>query len=156
MNKEEYRRQMAEAFASVLDEKGLSWKKEWFALGNVPQNAVTKAAYKGCNAFLLRIIALAKGYTDPRWVTMVQIMDRQGKYHPNEKWHLKAGSKASHVEYWYPFDVKNKKALTWEAFRNELSQGRKEDDFILSTKTCRINKIVFSAFPEYSCIDSNE
>ena len=28
-NKDEYRKEMAEAFAHVLEEKGLSWKKEW-------------------------------------------------------------------------------------------------------------------------------
>jgi len=37
-------------------------------------------------------------------------MDPDKKYHPNEKWHLKKGSKATYVEYWYPYDVKNKKA----------------------------------------------
>jgi len=48
---------------------------------------------------------MSKGYTDPRWVTMHQIMDPDKKYHPNEKWHLKKGSKATYVEYWYPYDV---------------------------------------------------
>ena len=28
-NKEEYRQEMAEAFANVLEEKGLEWRKEW-------------------------------------------------------------------------------------------------------------------------------
>ena len=28
-NKEEYRKEMADAFANVLEEKGLNWKKEW-------------------------------------------------------------------------------------------------------------------------------
>lgn len=50
-NKDEFRQQMAESFAHVLEEKGLSWKKEWSGLANAPQNGITKASYRGCNAF---------------------------------------------------------------------------------------------------------
>ncbi len=134
MTRDEFRKGMADAFVSVLTEKGLSWKKEWSGAGSAPQNAVTKAFYRGCNAFWLSLTAMSKGYTDPRWVTMVQIMDKQGKYHPKERWHLKAGSKASYVEYWYPFDLKNKKALTWDELKSELAKGRNEEEFRLSTK----------------------
>ena len=70
-NKEEYRAELAETFANVLEEKGLSWRKEWNGKGGgAPHNGVTKANYRGCNAFWLSLIAMSKGYTDPRWVTM--------------------------------------------------------------------------------------
>ena len=134
-NKEEYRAQMAEAFAHVLEEQGLEWKKEWRGCGGAaPHNGITQACYRGTNAFWLSLVSLMKGYEDPRWVTMVQIMDQGGKYHPKEKWHLKKGSKATYVEYWYPYDVKNQKALTWEGYREELKQGRKDTEFRLSTR----------------------
>ena len=134
-NKDEYRKEMAEAFAHVLEEKGLSWKKEWRGTGGgAPHNAITKANYRGSNAFWLRLVSAMKGYQDPRWVTMVQIMDNDGKYHPKQKWHLKAGSKATYVEYWYPFDLKEKKALTWEQYKKEIQDGRREDEFKLSTR----------------------
>ena len=114
-NKDEYRREMAEAFAHVLEEKGLQWRKKWKGIGGgAPHNGITKACYRGCNAFWLGLVAMMKGYNDPRWVTMNQIMDKNDKYHPKQKWHLKAGSKATYVEYWYPYDQKEKKALTWE------------------------------------------
>ena len=91
--KEEFRQQIAEAFANVLEEKGLQWKKEWTGVGgNMPQNGITKANYRGCNAFWLSLVSMMKGYTDPRWVTMIQIMDLKKRYHPNEQWHLKKGS----------------------------------------------------------------
>ena len=155
MNRDEFRKGMADTFVSVLTEKGLSWKKEWSGAGSAPQNAVTKAFYRGCNAFWLSLIAMSKGYSDPRWVTMVQIMDKQGKYHPKEKWHLKAGSKASYVEYWYPFDLKNKKALTWDELRIALSNGRKEDEFRLSAKyTPVFNACDVEGMPEIQ-IDTN-
>ena len=115
MNKEEYRAQLANAFAGILEEKGLEWRKEWHGVGGgAPHNGITKANYRGCNAFWLSLVSMMKGYDDPRWVTMIQIMDNDKKYHPNEKWHLKKGSKATYVEYWYPYDNAEKKALTWE------------------------------------------
>ncbi len=134
-NKEEYRAELADAFADILEEKGLQWRKEWSAKGGAaPHNGITKACYRGTNAFWLSLISMVKGYNDPRWVTMVQIMDKQGKYHPKQKWHLKAGSKATYVEYWYPFDTKNHKALTWDDYKTELASGRRETEFVLSTK----------------------
>ena len=96
-SKDEYRAELAETFANVLEEHGLQWRKEWRGSGgDAPHNGITKANYRGCNAFWLSLISMLKGYTDPRWVTMVQIMDNDGKYHPKEKWHLKAGSKATY------------------------------------------------------------
>ena len=135
MNKDEYRRQMAETFAGVLEEKGLQWRKEWNAAGaGAPQNGITGACYRGSNAFWLSLVSMMKGYNDPRWVTMNQIMDRGAKYHPKQKWHLKAGSKAAYVEYWYPYDLREQKALTWEQYRDALGSGRSAEEFRLSTR----------------------
>lgn len=149
-SKEEYRKELADAFIHVLEEKGLDWKKEWRGCGgNAPQNGITKACYRGTNAFYLSLVAMAKGYQDPRWVTMIQIMDKDGKYHPKEKWHLKAGSKASYVEYWYPFDTKNKKALKWNEYREAVKNGRNPEDFILSTRyTAVFNADNIEGMPE--------
>lgn len=134
-NKEEYRAEMAETFANILEEKGLSWRKEWRGKGGgTPHNGVTKAVYRGCNAFWLSLNAMTKGYTDPRWVTMHQIMDPDKKHHPKETWHLKKGSKATYVEYWYPYDVQNKKAMTWDEYRVALASGRSEKEFMLATR----------------------
>ena len=134
-NKEEYRQEMAEAFANVLEEKGLQWRKEWHGTGGrAPHNGITKACYRGSNAFWLSLVSMMKGYTDPRWVTMVQIMDKDARYHPKEKWHLKAGSKATYVEYWYPFDLKQKKVLTWDEYKNAMKNGRQPEEFRLSTR----------------------
>lgn len=149
-NKDEYRQEMAEAFAHVLEEKGLEWRKEWTGTGgSAPHNGITKACYRGSNAFWLSLVAMMKGYSDPRWVTMVQIMDKDSKYHPKEKWHLKAGSKATYVEYWYPFDLKDKKALTWEQYKQEIQSGRREDEFKLSTRyTAVFNACNVEGMPE--------
>ena len=156
MNKEEYRAELANAFANVLEEKGLEWRKEWQGVGgSAPHNGITKANYRGCNAFWLSLVSMMKGYDDPRWVTMIQIMDNDGKYHPNEKWHLKKGSKATYVEYWYPYDNAEKKALTWEQYRQELADGRSEKEFTLSTRyTAVFNAHDIEGMPEIEITDN--
>ena len=154
-NKEEYRAELANIFINALEEKGLEWRKEWAGIGGGPHNGVTKASYRGCNAFYLSLVSMAKGYTDPRWVTMTQIMDKEKRYHPNEQWHLKKGSKASYVEYWYPYDVKNKKALTWEQYREDIKNGRNEKEFSLSTRyTAVFNAAEVEGMPEYQMTEN--
>ena len=70
-DKNEFRAEMAEAFVHVLEDKGLEWKKEWRGIGGTaPQNGITKANYRGCNAFWLSLVAMMKGYSDPRWVRL--------------------------------------------------------------------------------------
>jgi len=156
-NKDEYRAQLAEAFTHVLEEHGLEWRKEWHGSGGMaPHNAITKACYRGSNAFWLSLIAMMKGYNDPRWATMVQIMDKDGKYHPKEKWHLKAGSKATYVEYWYPYDLEKKKALRWEEYKRELRQGRPSSEFRLSTRyTAVFNACEIEGIPELVLQEKN-
>ena len=64
-NKDEYRAELADTFAHVLEEKGLEWQKEWRGSGgSAPQNGITKACYRGCNAFWLSLISMMKGYDD--------------------------------------------------------------------------------------------
>ena len=153
-DKNEFRAEIAEAFIHVLEEKGLEWKKEWRGLGGTaPQNGITKANYRGCNAFWLSLVAMMKGYSDPRWVTMLQIMDKDGKYHPKQKWHLKKGSKATYVEYWYPYDMAEQKALTWDQYKACLKDGRDEKEFKLSTRyTAVFNACDVEGMPEQDII----
>lgn len=126
---------LAQMFIDSLNEHGLKWKKQWHGVGvGSPYNGVTKARYRGCNQFFLHMVSMQRGYKDPRWVTMVQIMDQKNTYHPGEKWHLKKGTKAVYVEYWFPYDQKNKKALSWNEYKDCLANGRKEEEFTLSTR----------------------
>ena len=133
-NSKEYRSNIAETFATILEEDGLSWKKGWKSYDEAPYNGVTKAHYKEINAFWLSILSFIYGYNDPRWVTMVQIMDKNKKYHPSEKWHLKKGSTATYVEYWYQYDLIDKKALTWDQYHKALNDGRDKSEFRLSSR----------------------
>ena len=63
-SKEEYRNELADAFANILDEKGLEWRKEWQGMGGgAPHNGITKASYRGCNAFWLSLVSMMKKRT---------------------------------------------------------------------------------------------
>ena len=133
-NRAEYRKIVAEAFAGILSEKGLNWREEWDVANTAPENAVTGKRYHGVNQFYLSLIAMMRGYADPRWATMTQIMDKNGIYHKGEKWHLQAGSKAVFVEYWYPYDKLERKQLTWREFRAIPADERADDRYMLRVR----------------------
>lgn len=116
-NRAEYQELLAKEFLTCLSQKGLDWKKGWNEVASAPCNAVTNAPYHGVNQFYLGLLALTRGYTDPRWATMNQIMDRSGTYHPGQQWHLQKGSKAVYVEYWYVWDPAAKQTLPWSEYR---------------------------------------
>ncbi len=122
----EYRKELAEMFARILEEKELDWKKEWKGLANVPINAVKGRKYKGINAFALMLIMMERGYTDPRFATFNQIKEMGCKLHD-------AKGKGVRVEYWFPYDREARKAITWEEFRI-LSNGKLDDRFTLYAK----------------------
>ena len=113
--KEQFREQIANSFVNVLNQQELNWMKGWNAPAlSSPYNGVTNYKYKGINLFSLALVAMTNNYDDPRYYTFNQIADE--KYHPNEKWHLKKGSKASLVQYYFPYDQDEKKPLTWEEY----------------------------------------
>ena len=126
-NSKEFRERLALKFIRLLSEKELHWKQGW--LSDTPLNAVTQKNYRGINVLRLGLTAMEMRYDDPRWATMVQIMDKEKKYHPNESWHLKKGSKAAYVEYWYPIKfqydgtIKREQAITWEQYKKEIKEG---------------------------------
>ena len=113
----EYQDILAAEFLTCLAQKGLAWKKGWDAVSMAPQNAVTNRPYRGVNRFYLGLLALTRGYTDPRWATMTQIKDIKGIYHPGQKWHLQKGSKAVYVQFWQPWDPVQHKPVPWEDYR---------------------------------------
>ncbi len=114
----EYRKQLAETFAHVLEEKGLDWKKGWDGFRSVPMNGQSEHKYKGMNRFYLTMVAMQREYGDPRWYTFHQIQEKG--------WRLNnAKGQGVKVEYWFPYDREEKKSLSWEEFRR---RGAKFND----------------------------
>lgn len=119
MNQKEYRNKLAEAFIHVLEEKQLEWHRGWAAMN--PVNAVKGNRYNGINRLYLSLIGEERKYQDPRWATFKQIQDKG--------WKLEnAKGQGVHVEYWYPYDLKERRAMTWEEYR-------KRDDADISRYT---------------------
>ena len=107
--------QLAEQFLHILEEEKLDWKKEWSGLSGRPYNPVSKTVYHGSNYFSLLLTSMAKGYQDSRWCTFAQIKE-QG-------WTLKAGKgQSAKIEFWYPYDREQKKAISWQEFREAGGQ----------------------------------
>lgn len=111
----EYRENLANAFLSVLEEKELDWKKEWQGKANGfgrQENAKSGHRYRGLNSFYLTMVAADRGYEDPRWATFKQVQEKG--------WRLKdAKGQGVKVEYWFPFDTKEKKSISWEDFKKQ-------------------------------------
>ena len=79
-------------FADLLEHpRKIPWQKSWVSMER-PQNYFTGKEYQGANVFNLMITAMLRGYSDPRWLTI-------GKIKKDPDLYIKAGSKASYVEY---------------------------------------------------------
>lgn len=105
----ELQKQLAEQFLHLLEEEKLDWKKEWSGIPGRPYNPVSETVYRGNNYFSLFLTSVAKGYQDPRWCTFAQIKENG--------WGLKAGKgQSAKIEFWYPYDRKQKKSISWLEF----------------------------------------
>lgn len=117
MNQKEYRKQLAETFVHVLEEKALDWKKEWRGLA--PVNGQSGRRYRGINRLYLSLISRERDYDDSRWYTFKQITEHG--------WKLEnAKGQGVKVEYWFPYDRKKKTYISWDEFRrgDEKDPGR--------------------------------
>ena len=83
------RKEVVERVLSLMQEKDLSWIREWSISMYAPYNAESGRRYTGGN----RLYLMGK-YDDPRWFTFAQAR-RQG-FFPRK------GEKSSIVEYWKP------------------------------------------------------
>ncbi|MCH3962283.1 MAG: zincin-like metallopeptidase domain-containing protein [Solobacterium sp.] len=126
--KEEFRKIVAEQFTNVLNEKDLDWVKEWHTTA-VPINAVSSHQYRGINQFYLSIIAMTKGWKDPRWMTFNQIAKI------DKKAMVRKGEHAFDVEYWFVKD-RTKRFGEKDAFisfpdaRKLIKEGKRQpEDF---------------------------
>lgn len=109
----EFRKNIADTFIKALSEKQLDWKKNWSGGAmERPVNAITGKGYKGLNwisLMLNNMDAVDKGMvSDNRWATFKQIQDKG--------WKVRKGARGCKVEYWQPYDFKQKKPLSWEEF----------------------------------------
>ena len=75
-SKNRTREQLAEMFIKSMDEQKLPWYAVWNT--HPQQNAVSAKPYRGINAFLLSMVAVAFGYEDPRLCSFNQAKKKVG------------------------------------------------------------------------------
>ena len=118
MTKKNYREEIADFFIKSLDEDPIEFIKGWnFSHTGSPINSFTDKEYSGINKLYLKIIETKRGYGDNRWLTFKQIQDKG--------YHLQKGAKGAKVEYYIPYDNKEKK---WISF-DEYSKYSRDPDF---------------------------
>lgn len=78
--------------AAIESGDKLPWDKPWHTMQGLPRNAVSGKTYAGGNRVVLGLVAMEKGYTDPRWMTVKQSNDLGG--------HVRKGEKGVMIERW--------------------------------------------------------
>ena len=87
---DEYHEQFADSIIKALREGTTPWQKPW--TWRQPRNFSSGHAYHGGNAVYLAMVALSRGYVDPRWGSVLQIRSAGGN--------VRRGEKGSPIWYW--------------------------------------------------------
>ncbi len=152
MKSQEFRQKIADAFVKSITESPKTWKQTWRATSSAPHNAVTKRKYKGINRLWLYVSMHRLESEDPRFVTFQQAKDNG--------WKIKKGEKGTQIEYWFPYDLIEKKTITWENYA-KLKPEEREDYTLLSKcftvfNACQIEGMPELEMPEERDISSSE
>ena len=119
-------------FVKSLSEEKLPWHAVWNTYPQ--QNAVTKKAYRGINAFLLAMASEELGFDDPRWCTFSQAKKKG--------WSIRKGAKGVPVEFWSAINVHTHEVVDFKEAARQLRDGEaKEGDFNYYSR----NSYVFNA-----------
>ena len=104
MNKDDFRREVAENFIKLLETDGLSWAKGWSSSTESPMNGASSKFYRGMNAFNLFMTMKMNNWEDPRFFTVKQAnsLDREDGQDGSPR--IIKGERACHVEYWFVYD----------------------------------------------------
>ena len=129
------RDELAEKFISILEsDEPMSWVKGWSSSSMMlPYNGETGRNYNGVNRFVLLLKAMEQNWSDPRYYTFHQVNQMEGS-------HVRAGEKATGVEYWLLYDTKQKKSLTFNEYERLIKSDptRKENEFRIYAKTAYV------------------
>lgn len=117
MKKTEFKETIVKEFISALEQDKLPWTKEWSTgrdrFGSF--NYTTKRRYGGINRFWLELKSQERGYATNAFLTFNQAKEKG--------WELKdAKGMGLPVSFWYPYDTKKKKSLTWTEYNKLLQE----------------------------------
>ena len=97
----EQRKEIVDRVIADMDKGGFEWIKPWKDVG-APHNPVSGTTYSGRNRTHLAMMAMIRGYDDPRWVTFKQAKAAG--------WQMRKGAKSVVVEKWKMFRVEDRDA----------------------------------------------
>lgn len=92
----EQREDIVKVLIEKMSAEGIGWTRSWRCPIS-PFNPVSATRYAGINQFNLSILAMIRGYEDPRWLTFKQAKSLGFK--------VKKGAKSAAVEKWGPVQV---------------------------------------------------
>lgn len=129
------REAFAEQFISILEsDQPLQWTKGWGSQGiSMPYNGENGRRYNGINRMILLFKGMEKGWTDPRYYTFHQVSKM-------DSCKIRAGEKATAVEYWLVRDTKEKRSMTFSEYEKLLKDDptRKEAEFYAYPKVAYV------------------
>lgn len=146
IRKSKTRQDLYDMYMKALSEDQLPWTMCWSG-GEPMHNPSTGTNYRGINRAILGIVSYVEKYTDPRWATFNQIADLDGKYHKDQKWHLKKGTKGVHIENWKIWDKVNKRRINFSEYHKLMTT---DPDFEAANYAL---SVISSTVFNYSCIE---
>lgn len=133
--KKNVRDSLAEQFIKILESnEPLQWVKTWSSgRYSLPYNGQSERRYNGINRMILMFKAMEMGWTDPRYYTFHQVSQMDGCK-------IRAGEKATAVEYWLVRDTKEKRSMTFSDCEKLLKDdpSRKEVEFYAYPKVAYV------------------
>lgn len=116
------RQMLVDMVLAKLESGTQQWESGWLA-SRPPQSAVTGKSYRGMNALFLMLVANQEHYTDYRWVTFKQMMDRDWTFKTDEEGNSVGKGKGVPIEF---FELIDKR--TGERFNREDLDGMTKDE----------------------------
>ena len=105
---------ITEKIIDSLENGVVPWVRPWEANQyGIYRNAVTNRPYRGLNILLLNMVAMIKGFVDPRWLTFRNAEKLGG--------HVKKGEKGVGVIFWKFVPAKSDGA-------NDIETGSEDED----------------------------
>jgi len=93
--------EITEKIIAALEDGVIPWAKPWNAVQHGAfRNAITNRPYRGLNIMLLNLVAMLKGFVDPRWLTFRNAEKLGGN--------IRKGEKGVQVIFWKFLPVQNR------------------------------------------------
>lgn len=136
---EEYRQEFTKKIIGMMEAGEAFWQKPWKVpeMG-LPVNGTSGKRYNGVNIAYLMVASMAKGYTDPRWMTYKQATEKGYQVRRGE-----AGTKIEYYGEYEPSKTKQGALSLEESIRTMRAEGASHDAIDKFTKEQMDEKVLY-------------